>query len=181
MQLRTNPDGTQSVTETWNIYNTTADTHPIHLHQVSFQIVSRQGFNAKVDPLTGDMTNIKLTGKPSGPDANEAGWKDTVRMNPGEVTTIIAKFDLPGKYVWHCHILEHEEHDMMHLLTWWTRAAASSPPAAQLATSSSVVPNTLALAPSVAAVSPDPDEFHRSPRGGGHHPDQEEEAIGLAP
>ena len=62
------------------------------------------------------MTNIRLTGPLSGPDANEAGWKDTVRMNPGEVTTIIAKFDLPGKYVWHCHILEHEEHDMMHFL-----------------------------------------------------------------
>jgi hypothetical protein len=47
------------------------------------------------------------------PDPNEAGWKDTARMNPGEVTTIRVKFDLPGNFVWHCHILEHEEHDMM--------------------------------------------------------------------
>jgi spore coat protein A len=64
------------------------------------------------------------------PDANELGWKDTVRMNPGEITTVIMKFDLPSlptaamrnavsprtggkEYVWHCHILEHEEHDMM--------------------------------------------------------------------
>jgi hypothetical protein len=47
------------------------------------------------------------------PDPNEAGWKNTARLNPGEVTTIRVKFDLPGNYVWHCHILEHEEHDMM--------------------------------------------------------------------
>jgi hypothetical protein len=76
-----------------------------------------QGFNAKVDPVTGVMTNIRLTGQPSGPAANEAGWKDTAQMYPGTVTTVIAKYDLPGTYVWHCHILEHEEHDMMQWLT----------------------------------------------------------------
>jgi spore coat protein A len=103
----------QGDTEIWKIYNTTADTHPIHLHQVSFQIISRQGFNWKIDPVTGSVIVTGLTGQPRGPDANEAGWKDTARMNPGEVTIVEAKFDLPGKYVWHCHILEHEEHDMM--------------------------------------------------------------------
>ena len=60
------------------------------------------------------------------PDSNEAGWKDTAQMNPGEVTTIRAKFDLPGNYVWHCHILEHEEHDMMRPI----HVVLDAPPAA---------------------------------------------------
>jgi FtsP/CotA-like multicopper oxidase with cupredoxin domain len=65
-----------------------------------------------------------------GPERTELGWKDTVRMNPGEVTTVIMRFDLPrvpfvipssprtggNEYVWHCHMLEHEEHDMMRPL-----------------------------------------------------------------
>ena len=67
------------------------------------------------------------------PDPNEKGWKETFRVNPGEVTTIITTFDMPAgappsprlqnsygmkgaEFVWHCHILEHEEHDMMHAL-----------------------------------------------------------------
>jgi spore coat protein A len=101
-------------TERWVIYNTTEHTHPMHIHQVAYQVISRQKFMADVDPVTGVMTNIQLQGLPWGPDANEEGWKDTARMNPGEVTVVEARFDLPGKYVWHCHILEHEEHDMMH-------------------------------------------------------------------
>jgi spore coat protein A, manganese oxidase len=104
----------QGDTETWQIYNTTMDTHPIHLHQVSFQVVGRlQKFNWKIDPATGGIIVTGLTGKLTPPAANEVGWKDTVQMNPGEVTIIKARFDLPGRYVWHCHILEHEEHDMM--------------------------------------------------------------------
>lgn len=99
--------------EVWEIYNTTMDTHPIHLHLVSFQILSRQKFTADQDPVTGALTNIRLLGQPTPPDANEAGWKDTVRMNPGEVTRIIARFDREGLYVWHCHILSHEDHEMM--------------------------------------------------------------------
>jgi multicopper oxidase len=98
--------------EIWKIYNTTADTHPIHLHQVSFQILGRQKFNWKTTE-SGGIIVTGLQGQLAGPGANEAGWKDTARMNPGEVTIIEARFDLPGKYVWHCHILEHEEHDMM--------------------------------------------------------------------
>jgi spore coat protein A, manganese oxidase len=111
-------------TETWQIYNTTADTHPIHLHQVSFRVVGRQKFTWKVDPVTGGIINIKLIGKPMPPAANETGWKDTVQMNPGEVTIIQARFDLPGKYVWHCHILEHEEHDMIRPFLVQAPAAA---------------------------------------------------------
>jgi spore coat protein A len=59
------------------------------------------------------LTNIVLSGTPTGPAANEDGWKDTAQMFPGQVTRIIAKFDRKGEYVWHCHILSHEDHEMM--------------------------------------------------------------------
>jgi spore coat protein A len=112
-------------TEVWRIFNTTADTHPIHFHLVNVQILSRQPF--AVNSFTG-IPNFQ--GPAVAPSPNESGWKETVRMNPSECTTVIAKFDLPAvpfavppsprtggnEYVWHCHILEHEEHDMMRPL-----------------------------------------------------------------
>lgn len=118
VQLIRNKNGTQSVVEKWRVFNTTMDVHPIHLHQVTFQVVSRQKFAATTtDPVTLAFDYMTY-GKAVGPNVNEVGaWKDTVQMAPGEVTTIVVKFDLPGKYVWHCHILSHEEHDMMHYLT----------------------------------------------------------------
>jgi len=66
------------------------------------------------------------------PAANEAGWKDTVQMHPGEVTRIIATFDKPGEYVWHCHILRHEKHDMMRPLMVLVPRAAAAPVARNL-------------------------------------------------
>jgi Multicopper oxidase len=92
----------------------------MHFHLVNVQVLSRQPFNV---PAYDGVP--QFTDKPRFPDANELGWKETVRMNPSECTTIIAKFDLPklpyavpesprtggNEYVWHCHILEHEEHD----------------------------------------------------------------------
>jgi spore coat protein A len=77
---------------------------------------------------TGGVPNYQ--GPVIAPDPNEFGWKETVRMNPGQVTRVLMKFDLPtvpfavptsprtggNEYVWHCHILEHEEHDMMRPL-----------------------------------------------------------------
>ena len=114
-------------TEVWQIMNLTGDVHPIHFHLVNVQLIQRQ-------PFTGDpRAAFSYTGPPTPPDPNEIGWKETVRMNPGEVTTVIMKFDLPvlptaamrnavsprtggQEYVWHCHILEHEEHDMMRPL-----------------------------------------------------------------
>jgi spore coat protein A, manganese oxidase len=123
-------------TEVWEVYNNTGDTHPIHLHLVKFRVLSRQKFTATVDEETGAMTKIKLNGAPRGPAANEAGWKDTVQMNPGEVTRIIATFDKPGEYVWHCHILSHEEHDMMRPLT--VLAAPAEPLAGQLLNSTAL-------------------------------------------
>jgi spore coat protein A len=97
----------------WTVYNTTEDAHPVHLHLVAFQIIDRQKFRADQDPETGALTNIRLIGKPKPPKANEDGWKDTAQMYPGEVTRVIAKFDREGRYVWHCHILSHEDHEMM--------------------------------------------------------------------
>ena len=100
-------------TEVWEIYNATEDAHPIHLHLVKFQALSRQKYFATIDQQTGRLSNIRLVGQPHNNNANENGWKDTEIMLPGEVTRIIAKFDLPGLYEWHCHILSHEDHEMM--------------------------------------------------------------------
>ena len=104
---------TLGAVEAWDIYNTTPDTHPVHLHLVHFQIVQRQKFKARVDRASGRLADVRHIGQPRPPPRAEAGWKDTVRMNPGEVTRIVARFDIPGRYVWHCHILSHEDHEMM--------------------------------------------------------------------
>jgi FtsP/CotA-like multicopper oxidase with cupredoxin domain len=138
-------------TEDWVIVNPTADTHPIHLHLVQFQVVSRQRFDAAAyiadwealnaplsmhgdgmapymsEPQDLDLTKY-LKGKPRPAAKWEQGWKDTVQMNPGEVTIIRARWapissaivteysfdptEGPG-YVWHCHILDHEDNEMM--------------------------------------------------------------------
>ena len=113
-------------TEVWEIINLSMDTHPIHFHLVNVQILSRQDFD--MNTYQGGMPTY--VGNPIPPDANELGWKETVRVNPGQVIRVIMKFDLPKvpfhvpesprtgghEYVWHCHILEHEEHDMMRPL-----------------------------------------------------------------
>jgi FtsP/CotA-like multicopper oxidase with cupredoxin domain len=148
--------------ETWEIVNTTMDAHPIHLHMTQFQVLNRQtadtaaylaavNANLPTSPKDGGTgvqgsngtkpaPDLKpyLKGSPRPPAANEIGWKDTVRANPGEVVRIIVPFggsqagikaafdgDTPtaavqrfvGRYVWHCHILEHEENDMMQSYT----------------------------------------------------------------
>ena len=110
--------------EDWLLVNTTADTHPIHLHLVTFEVIDRRPFNvAAYDPTTRAIT---YTGPAVPAAANENGRKDTVQAHPGQVTRIRARFELPDEgtielppgvanpqYVWHCHILEHEENDMM--------------------------------------------------------------------
>ena len=103
----------QHSNEIWEIYNETPDAHPIHLHMVHMQLINRQKFSASVDMETGKPSNIRLSGPPKLPAADEAGWKDTYIMYPGEVTRVIATFDLAGLYAWHCHILSHEDHEMM--------------------------------------------------------------------
>lgn len=136
-------------TEEWEIVNLTADTHPIHLHLVQFQILSRHAFKDEEymkkwteingQPPLNKPTEVLpvenyLVGQTILPEPNETGWKDTVRANPGEVTTIIVRYApqsveensvKPGEnlypfnpstgpgYVWHCHILDHEDNEMM--------------------------------------------------------------------
>ena len=84
-------------TELWHIHNFTVDAHPIHIHEVMFEVVGR--------------TNSAGVARP--PEPWERGTKDTVIALPGEVTTIKARFDVPGRFVWHCHIVEHEDNEMM--------------------------------------------------------------------
>ena len=98
-------------TEIWELVNTTDDSHPIHLHLVRFQILDRRSFSIDEYWNTG---KIKYKAPAILPEPGEAGWKDTVRADPGMVTRIIARFEgFPGRYVWHCHILEHEDNEMM--------------------------------------------------------------------
>jgi spore coat protein A len=97
--------------EIWDLVNLTEDTHPVHLHLVRFQVVHRQAFDSDEYLTTGKMT---LLGAPVPPAANEAGWKDTVRADSGMITRIIVRFDgYAGRYVWHCHVLEHAANEMM--------------------------------------------------------------------
>lgn len=102
----------------WEIFNTTVDSHPVHLHAVLFQIVDRQAitFNKYAPTPTSTVTvnNIQLAGAVKPPQPLETGSEmDTVICYPGEVTRIIATFGIAGLFQWHCHILEHEDHEMM--------------------------------------------------------------------
>ncbi|MGB6308391.1 MAG: multicopper oxidase domain-containing protein [Steroidobacteraceae bacterium] len=98
-------------TEIWELVNLTDDVHPIHLHMVKFQILDRRRFDGFQYMTAG---TLRYTGAGMAPDANEMGWKDTVRVNAKTVTRIIVPFEgFSGRYVWHCHILEHEDNEMM--------------------------------------------------------------------
>ncbi len=98
-------------TEIWRLINLTGMTHPIHLHLIQFQILDRQPFDMNTYKAT---KTLIFTGSPIPPPLNEAGPKDTVRANPGEVTRIMIHFGpYTGQYIWHCHLLEHEDNDMM--------------------------------------------------------------------
>ena len=98
-------------TEIWSLINPTSDSHPIHLHLVRFQILDRQTFEPW---LFQTKREFHFLGPAEPPDPSEAGWKDTVRAHPRMVTRIIVPFEgFTGRYVWHCHILEHEDNEMM--------------------------------------------------------------------
>ncbi len=107
-----NPDGTGNpllwmdditenpalgATEIWELRNFTMDAHPIHIHLVQFQVIERVSANGTSRP----------------PESWETGFKDTVIVYPGEITRVKARFDIAGLFVWHCHILEHEDNEMM--------------------------------------------------------------------
>lgn len=150
-QLWRNPVSEQpqaGTTEDWQVVNLTSDAHPIHLHLIQFLLVSRQKFrsddylkdwqtlNQTTPPGTppyfvkpnAPQIDTYLQGQPIAPPSNEKGWKDTIKMYPGEVTTIRVRFtsqngspfpfdpSLGPGYVWHCHMLEHEDNEMMRPL-----------------------------------------------------------------
>jgi FtsP/CotA-like multicopper oxidase with cupredoxin domain len=87
-------------TEDWEIYNFTEDAHPIHLHLVRFEVKERRAIGAPSVPGQGVQPW-------------ESGYKDTVIAYPDEITTVRSTFDVEGLYVWHCHIVEHEDNEMM--------------------------------------------------------------------
>ncbi|SDJ79751.1 multicopper oxidase family protein [Sediminibacillus albus] len=102
-------------TEIWSLINLTGFTHPIHIHLIQFQVLDRRPFD--LDRYNQDG-KIIYTGTVEAPAANERGWKDTIAAPSAQVTRVIAKFaPYTGDYVWHCHILEHEDYDMMRPFT----------------------------------------------------------------
>jgi spore coat protein A len=129
---------TNGTTEIWEVYNFTADAHPIHLHLVNFQILDREEFKYDVtgtqpttqhNGTTGEapeISNIRdFSPVPVGSEYFEAAPKDMVTALPGDpegdpptgqVVRIKAHFNKTGRYVWHCHILSHEDHEMMRVL-----------------------------------------------------------------
>jgi spore coat protein A len=100
-----------NTTEIWELLNLTDDTHPIHLHLVRFQLLDRRAIKPGAYMYEKKLVYL---GDAVPPEAHEIGWKDTVRATPGACTRIIVNFSgYVGRYVWHCHILEHEDNEMM--------------------------------------------------------------------
>jgi FtsP/CotA-like multicopper oxidase with cupredoxin domain len=210
--MTTSETPTIGSTEVWEIINLTADAHPIHLHLIEFQLINRQGFNVtKYNQVYGmpmpgmgpplpyntvsAATGGKLGGNPDVtpylskkitlPDRNETGWKDTFRMNPGEVTRVLVRvapqdanaraggpvgpgmnlfpfdptaglgstdsFGFPGGpgYVWHCHIVDHEDNEMMRRMT-----IAPAPVPAVAAAMAPAEETDLVAAPAKLALAP---------------------------
>ena len=98
-------------TEVWEFYNTTGDAHPMHIHEIVFEVVNREGL--VLDANEEVLEPIQLDGMVTPPEPWETGFKDTVIAYPGQVTRVRATFANPGLFVWHCHIVEHEDNEMM--------------------------------------------------------------------
>jgi len=96
--------------EVWELYNATGDAHPMHIHEVKFEVVDRQAISVDEETMT---VHVVPGSTPKPPEPWESGFKDTVIAYPGEVTRVRAEFATPGQYVWHCHIVEHEDNEMM--------------------------------------------------------------------
>jgi bilirubin oxidase len=102
-----------NTTETWELHNFTPDGHPIHIHQVQFQVVNRQTMPPSESGASPSASTSSSANKPRPPQPWEVGFKDTVIALPGEITRVKAKFDISGTFVWHCHIIDHEDNEMM--------------------------------------------------------------------
>ena len=98
-------------TEVWEIYNTTADAHPMHIHEIAFEVVDREGLVLDAEGAVAEPIQLDGTVTPAEPW--ETGVKDTVIAYPGQVTRLRAHFATAGQFVWHCHIVEHEDNEMM--------------------------------------------------------------------
>ncbi len=97
-------------TEVWELYNASADAHPIHIHEVAFEVVNRQ--NIFINEDTSEV-QVDQGSVPTPPESWETGLKDSVVAYPGQVTRLRLRFTNPGQFVWHCHIVEHEDNEMM--------------------------------------------------------------------
>jgi len=98
-------------TEVWEFYNTTGDAHPMHIHETIFEVVNREGLVLNTDGEV--LQPIQLDGNITSAEPWESGFKDTVIAYPGQVTRVRLQFNTPGQFVWHCHIVEHEDNEMM--------------------------------------------------------------------
>ena len=98
-------------TEVWEFYNATGDAHPMHIHEVLFEVVNRQADRSS--RRRSHRVQVAPGSQPRPPEPWEAGWKDTVDRLSGEVTRVKMKFDSAGQFVWHCHIVSHEDNEMM--------------------------------------------------------------------
>jgi len=118
-------------TEFWRFVNESGISHPMHMHLVAFQVLDRQ-------PFTLQDGQVVPTGPAVPPDPSEAGWKDTAPVGPDEILRVIARFeDYTGLYAYHCHILEHEDNEMMRQFQVVPPVGVEDGPAGTLA----LVPN----------------------------------------
>jgi FtsP/CotA-like multicopper oxidase with cupredoxin domain len=92
------------------MYNTTGDAHPMHFHETAIEVIDRQGIS--VDHKTQEV-RIPTASAPTPREPWETGFKDTVIAYPRQVTRVRGQFNTPGQFVWHCHIVEHEDNEMM--------------------------------------------------------------------
>lgn len=97
-------------TEVWEFYNLTADAHPMHIHEIVFEVINRERLASEGEEHS---IPVQLTGDVREAEPWESGFKDTVISYPGEVTRLRGRFLTPGQFVWHCHIVEHEDNEMM--------------------------------------------------------------------
>jgi len=140
-------------TVVWEIYNTTEDVHPVHIHLAAFQVQNRQDFTTSIDVKTG-ATIYTPTGAIQKPQANELGWKDTVLVYPGQMTRVVAKYDRKGDYIWHCHIMSHEESDMMRKFSVVEKLSTTPTKSSSSSSSSSSMHSMAMMATPMAAAMP---------------------------